>query len=728
MKAKVNRGGGFRGVLNYMFGDGKEAELVGGNMSGHDPRSLAAEFGALRQLRPECERPVWHCSLSCPPGETLSHDQWRAVTQDFMRHMGLEDHAYVAVRHGDTEIDHVHVGGSRIGLDGSLWLGQFDVRKAIAATQRIERDHGLTLTPGLTDDADTAPEQRATNDGKRNPTQNEIEKSIRTGEAPARMRLQEIIASTFDSDQPRSIFAFIDQMEAAGVVALPNVAKTGRMNGFSFEIDGLPFKGSSLGKAYGWKALQEKGIDYDQDRDGAELVARADAIKRRIAEIDGGEPARAGAEDRPAGGRPDDDLAEVRRQPGGDGIDSGNGDGAPGDDSEIWTVGDPADDIGGLDPAEAGPEIPVDVAGSGDPYGGDDLASVADRVADLAAPADPTPRAGGNERVAGLPLTKAQKAKADAWERQHGALEAPKYRLTLTGRRDGLPTFNVGKGKGKDSAERFYDHNEVRDLIPYLSRKNLTGYDIYITPIDREQHFILIDDTTPEKVDAMRAAGFAPALVQQSSAGNVQAVLRAPREAKPQEQKAANALMVRLNQQFGDPKISGVIHPFRMAGFSNKKPGRGDVFTRIIDAAGVMCGKAADLLVVARQKLLGDREAARTRRKGPQERESVPEILPAARGPADARFDALLQRETAFAVSQGWTLNPSALDYRVAVAMIEDGYETEEIAGAMLRRSPDLESRHPDSSTYIERTIASAGRPSGRPDAIQAQEDPKGPA
>lgn len=728
MKAKTGRGGGFRGVLNYMFGDRKEAEIVGGNMAGSDPRALSAEFGAVRQLRPECERPVWHCSLSCPPGENLTAEQWNAVTQDFMRHMGLEHHPHVSVRHHDTDKDHIHIGASRIGLDGSLWLGEFDVRKAIAATQRIERDHGLTLTPGIEDDDDTAPEQKASDRGVRNVTKAEIEQSARTGDAPARMQLQEIISAALDTGEPMSAFAFIDQLEAAGVKALPNVARTGRMNGFSFEIDGVPFKGSQLGKAFSWTALQERGIDYEQERDGAELVARADAIKRRGAEVDRGDPARDDAADGSSRHGHGDDQPEIRRIAGGDGADARDRNDADAGGPEIWTDGDPEGDGTSIDIASPGAEVPSDGTGISDSDRGDDLDAIADRIADLAAPADPAPRPSDLGRGTGRPLTKAQQAKAYAWEKQHTALGAPEYRLTLTGRRDGLATFNVGKGKGIEGAERFYQPDAVRDLIPYLSRQNLMGYDIYITPIDDRQHFILVDDTTLEKVDDMRTAGFSPALVQQSSAGNVQAILRVPRESARQEQKAANALMVKLNRRWGDPNISGVIHPFRMAGFSNKKPGRDDVFTRIIDAAGVVCGRAADLLAAGREKLVEAIKDRTQRRTAPVSGEETPRAITAPTGGAEDRFDALLRRETAFAKSQGWSINASALDYRVAVAMIEEGFADDEIAGAMERRSPDLERRHPDSSTYISRTLASAGRPQGRPDDTKADNGPRGPA
>ena len=43
MIAKISTGSGFRGALDYLFK--VDAETIGGNMAGDDPRSLAREFG-----------------------------------------------------------------------------------------------------------------------------------------------------------------------------------------------------------------------------------------------------------------------------------------------------------------------------------------------------------------------------------------------------------------------------------------------------------------------------------------------------------------------------------------------------------------------------------------------------------------------------------------------------------------------------------------------------------
>ncbi|WP_223920870.1 hypothetical protein, partial [Aeromonas caviae] len=46
----------------------------------------------------------------------------------------------------------------------------------------------------------------------------------------------------------------------AGEVCPDAYACTGRMNGFSFEVAGVPFKGSDLGKGYTWAGLQKSGV------------------------------------------------------------------------------------------------------------------------------------------------------------------------------------------------------------------------------------------------------------------------------------------------------------------------------------------------------------------------------------------------------------------------------------------------------------------------------------
>jgi hypothetical protein len=135
---------------------------------------------------------------------------------------------WIAVRHQDTDYDHIHIVASR-----------WEARKAIAATQELERTHGLTLTAGL---GDVRAEKKLTN--------NEINMAVRTGQEPLRLVLQRLIDEIVNT-KPAGALAFAEKLQFAGVEVRPNVASgTGRMNGFSFSYQGIPFKGSDLGKAY----------------------------------------------------------------------------------------------------------------------------------------------------------------------------------------------------------------------------------------------------------------------------------------------------------------------------------------------------------------------------------------------------------------------------------------------------------------------------------------------
>jgi len=267
MKAKISRGSGFRGALNYIFDVGKDAtgtknpERVSGNMSGHDPQHLSREFAAIRKLRPGIARPVWHCSLSLPPGERLSSERWDTVASDFMARMEFSVFTpWVAVRHQDTDKDHIHIVASRVGLDGKVWLGQWEARRAIEATQALEQVHSLRLTPGLG-------EARAE---RRKPTGKEINMGIRKGEMPPRMYLQKILDAAL-VDKPTAP-ELAERLNEIGVGVRANLASTGRMNGFSFELEGIAFKGSDLGKAYTWNGLQKAGVTYDEARDFERLA------------------------------------------------------------------------------------------------------------------------------------------------------------------------------------------------------------------------------------------------------------------------------------------------------------------------------------------------------------------------------------------------------------------------------------------------------------------------
>jgi hypothetical protein len=273
MKAKITRGTGFRGVLDYALDTGnqkgKNPEIVGGTLTSGSARAMSDQFAVTRRLRPDIKSPVWHASLALPEGERLSSERWSSIADDFMQEMGFPSESlYTVIRHNDTKHDHIHIIASRVSLSGGLWHGQWEVYRAIRATQVLERIHGLTLTPGLGEPKD-----------EKTLTKGEIEQGLRTGAEAPRQRIQRLVKEAAQGKPTAVMFA--ERLELAGVGVRFQIQKTG-ITGVNYELDGLAFKGQSLGDSCKWSKFSKKyGVSYEQARDSESLERYTTAVADR---------------------------------------------------------------------------------------------------------------------------------------------------------------------------------------------------------------------------------------------------------------------------------------------------------------------------------------------------------------------------------------------------------------------------------------------------------------
>ncbi|ENK4962724.1 relaxase/mobilization nuclease domain-containing protein, partial [Klebsiella pneumoniae] len=213
------------------------------------------------------KKPVFHAFLSLPKNEHLTDEQWQEIAKDYLKEMNIdiEKHQYICVRHNDTDKEHIHIVANRIGLDGSVWLGQHSAFNTIAACERLEVKHDLTITQGL----------KGQKSEVSAPTKAEIEQALRTGEKPARLVLQNALQAALVGKPDLS--TFVERLQAVGIEPRFNVASTGNVAGCSFSVGDVAFKGSQLGKKYSWNTIKNKVI-YDKNRDD-ELVRRFAARK-----------------------------------------------------------------------------------------------------------------------------------------------------------------------------------------------------------------------------------------------------------------------------------------------------------------------------------------------------------------------------------------------------------------------------------------------------------------
>lgn len=115
----------------------------------------------------------------------------------------------------------------------------------------MEIAHGLQQTKG--------PERGLA--AEKRPTANELRQAERTGKEPMREKLKEAIFPALEGKP--TMQEYEKRLQAQDITPLPNIASIGRMNGYAYEIDGICFKGSQLGREYSWSALQKRGLQYD---------------------------------------------------------------------------------------------------------------------------------------------------------------------------------------------------------------------------------------------------------------------------------------------------------------------------------------------------------------------------------------------------------------------------------------------------------------------------------
>ncbi len=639
-KAQIGRG--FRGVLTYVFDESAErghhrAWIVDSNMAGRTPRELAAEFGVYRRLNPDLTRAVYHCSLRLPADDALTAAQWGAFSRDYLAAMGFDAVPYVVVQHA---ADHVHLIVSRIQFDGSTVPDGNDRWRSNRVVYGLEEQYGLSHARDP--ERERAPQARLSRD--------EVAMAERRGEVPPKLvlaaRIDEAIAR---SDGTRD--GFDAKLAALGVTAHWNIASTGRVHGASYavrddtgETRGV-FKGSQVGKEYGWSRLaqrlegrqqeQEHGRSDDagtreagplatagprdatrsgRDGDGGTTTDRSEAPR---AEADRA-AANAAAERRPAGagGRADADYQGDRAAPSDSGRRDGDGDalhaGAGGVSDRTAAGTERADErlVQDQRPGAAGGGRDAAV-GAGDP-----AAAAGDGAEGEAGTAG-----GGGGRGDHGPRRRADRGSAD-----RDRASAPLDRTTEAVRSQlaamGCDRYAIGvRDPARGMLTREGSADEIVAEIGWLKAMNAQGNDISVRPAG-SSGVVLVDDLSARALKELARDGLTPAAVTETSAGNYQAWVRVSDGPLLPEiaTEAAREVAARYG---GDPKSADWRQNGRLAGFTNQQPAhtRADgqqPYVRLREARGGSAPAAAAAVLAKAQ------ERFEARLQGPRSGPLVP--------------------------------------------------------------------------------------------------------
>ena len=255
MIAKQIKGKDFYGLFAYNQKkvERGEAVVLDANIDLDSTVEMTKEFNLVRQLRPRLSKAVYHVSLNLPPEEKMSDKEFISMGLDYLNGMGFDDNQYIMYRHDDQSHQHIHIVANRVKLSGELVSDSKDYERSERLVRKLEKKYGLSKLP------DTSLERRTAL------TQKEIEKSLRTGNAPIKSILQQQLREVLKHSDTTE--EFIRQLRSRDIRPKFNISKTtGRVSGISFKYEGVIYKGSSLGRKYSWNNII-KQIDYEQIRD-----------------------------------------------------------------------------------------------------------------------------------------------------------------------------------------------------------------------------------------------------------------------------------------------------------------------------------------------------------------------------------------------------------------------------------------------------------------------------
>jgi hypothetical protein len=274
MIGKTVKGNGFGGVLRYVF-EKSQAQCIGSNMLSQTPRALAREFRSVACNNRRVQRPVAHISLSPSPEEELSDLKALDFAMAYLDKIGFGDCQWVLVRHADTQTDdgrprpHFHIVANRVkSTDYKVVRDWRDYRRSEIAIRELEQEFGLIQVQPSWEYDRTAQ------------SSGQFQKAKREGatDFSVKVRLQQAIdAAALDSPTMPEL---IRKLKDKGIKAKVQFQSTGRVQGLTYEMDGLTFSGTKLGKAYTFPGLMKyRGVSYEPERD-AELLKSKEQVSR----------------------------------------------------------------------------------------------------------------------------------------------------------------------------------------------------------------------------------------------------------------------------------------------------------------------------------------------------------------------------------------------------------------------------------------------------------------
>lgn len=151
MIAKIMKGSGFKGVINYILDPKKGTELIDSSgVRTDDISHIIQSFIDQINLNSRVSKVVGHISLSFSTQDSLklSNEFMTQVAREYMEKMGIKDTQYIIGRHFDKDHPHVHIAFNRIDNHGKTISDKNDRFRSEKICKELTTKYDLYFASG----------------------------------------------------------------------------------------------------------------------------------------------------------------------------------------------------------------------------------------------------------------------------------------------------------------------------------------------------------------------------------------------------------------------------------------------------------------------------------------------------------------------------------------------------------------------------------------------------
>jgi hypothetical protein len=245
-----------------------------------------------------------------------------------------------------------------------------------------------------------------------------------------------------------------------------------------------------------------------------------------------------------------------------------------------------------------------------------------------------------------------------------------------------------------------YPQNTLLQSVKWMKFMNLDNHDIYIRPNTNVDHgLVMVDDVTYDAMDSMKADGFSPALVIETSPKNYQAWVKLGEDVA---EELRTIIARRLSNDYdADPASADGRHFGRLAGFTNRKPEhmkRDGYFPWVLcrDSNGGSAPRGNILVRDARLEM-------EKRNNETKILNSVGTVSRIMDNPKREITNEYLCKMQKFLMYYN---DLSICDWHVVIELSLEGWGMDDIIMAMIASSPDISKRKADVQYYANLTVS----------------------